>query len=127
MPLTVFLIEHDPAVRDSLTVALEAAGLLVRAFESMTAFIDDFEPVQPACLVLDLDGPDTDGSALLDCWTRLPTVVTSARLSTAGRHHKLPVPCRLLRKPFGDVELIAEIEGALAGSAAAGPAGPGPT
>ena len=130
MPLTVFLVERDPAVRDSLAVSLEAAGLLVHAYPSVRALLDGFEPVRPACLVLDLDLPEPDGSSLLDrleAWGGLPTVVTTGRLAAARQDRHLPAPCRLLQKPFGDVELIAEIDRAVTRLAGGPPAGPGST
>lgn len=130
MRLTVLLVERDPAVRDSLAVSLEAAGLLVRAYPSVTALLDGSEPIQPACLVLDLDLPEPDGWSPPDrlrAWGSLPTVGTTGRLAAARRHLYLRAPCRLLQKPFGDVELIAEIDRAVATMAGCQPAGPGST
>lgn len=113
-PVHVFLIEHDAAVRDSLAASLEAAGLVVQAYPSAKAFIGDFHNVEPACVVLDLDLPETDMHMLSrrlgqePC--RVPVVTTSGQLRMETRHRPYlagaPPP---LQKPFGDMQLIEVI------------------
>lgn len=120
----MFLIEHDPAVRDSLAISLGAAGLRVRTYDSVGAFLGDLEPADSACLVLDLDMPEPGGRALFQRFDErragLPTIATSGHLAAARQHPLLPAPYPLLQKPFGDVELLALIDRTVAEAATSG-------
>lgn len=113
-PITVFLIEHDAAVRDSLAASLQAAGLMVHVFDSASAFIRDFERAEPGCIVLDLDLPETDVHRLSRVFDEapvgMPIVTTSGRLRLDTRRGwSLSGAPPLLQKPFGDMQLIEVI------------------
>src|SRR5512145_2686199 len=53
----VFIVDNDPATRESLTWLLESANLTVAAFATAEAFLAACTPDQPGCLVLDLRLP----------------------------------------------------------------------
>jgi FixJ family two-component response regulator len=57
----VFLVDDDDAVRDSLTLLLETAGLAVEAYSSAENFLGAYRPERPGCLVLDVNMPGIDG------------------------------------------------------------------
>lgn len=61
---TVFVVDDDPAVRDSIAVMLEQAGFRVLAFASPRAFLDVYSPRDAGCLVLDLRMPEMTGLEL---------------------------------------------------------------
>lgn len=61
---TVFLVDDDPGMRDSLTLILELAGYRVRSFASPAAFLAVFSAAERGCLVLDLRLPDMTGLEL---------------------------------------------------------------
>ncbi len=63
-PRTVFLIDDDPAVRESLSMLLESEGYTVAAFASGVAFLAAYAPGTPGCALLDLHMPDMDGLQL---------------------------------------------------------------
>ena len=63
---TVFVVDDDEAVRDSLTVMLEAEGLAVEAFPSGRALLEALTPGRAGCVVADVRMPDMDGLELLD-------------------------------------------------------------
>lgn len=61
---TVFLVDDDAAVRDSLTMLLETSGLAVEAYAGAEDFLDAYDPVRPGCLVLDEKMPGMSGTEL---------------------------------------------------------------
>jgi two-component system response regulator FixJ len=61
---TVFLVDDDPAVRDSLSFTLARAELRVESYPSAQAFLEAYTPDQPGCLVLDVSLPGMSGLEL---------------------------------------------------------------
>lgn len=61
---TVFVIDDDGAVRDSLATLLRAAGLPVRTYESARHFLREFRPEYSGCLMLDIRMPGMSGLEL---------------------------------------------------------------
>jgi FixJ family two-component response regulator len=61
---TVFIVDDDVAVRDSLSLLCETAGLRVACFDSAQAFLAAYRPEQPGCLVLDVRMPGMSGPQL---------------------------------------------------------------
>jgi FixJ family two-component response regulator len=60
----VFIVDDDPAVRDSLTLMIEQAGINVRSFESAEAFLSAYRPDFFGCIILDVLMPEIDGLQL---------------------------------------------------------------
>ena len=63
-PGTVYIIDDDPAMRDSLALLLQTAGYTVAAFAGAAAFLDTCPPETAGCLILDLNMPGIGGLAL---------------------------------------------------------------
>jgi two-component system, LuxR family, response regulator FixJ len=61
----VHVIDDDDAVRDSLAVVLEAAGLTVSAYASAAAFLDQIDMAPSGCVVTDVQMPEMSGLELL--------------------------------------------------------------
>ena len=61
---TIFVIDDDSAVRDSLTMMIEQEGLVVQAFESGDAFLSAYKHVCRGCAVIDVRMPGMDGLQL---------------------------------------------------------------
>jgi FixJ family two-component response regulator len=49
---TVFVVDDELSVRQSLSRLLRAAGLEVDMFDSAHAFLERYDPRAPGCLVL---------------------------------------------------------------------------
>jgi FixJ family two-component response regulator len=64
MSPTVFVIDDDAAVRDSLGRLLEAHRLQVRTYESAEGFLAALRPTTSGCLVLDVRLPRMSGPEL---------------------------------------------------------------
>lgn len=115
---TVFVVDDDEAVRDSLTVLLEAAGLSVAAFASGSDFLAGYDQRRRGCLLLDLDLPDLSGHEvlrrLIADGVTLPVILITGRrrgrlLAQAGTADVVA----LLEKPFQEQALLAAIHDAL--------------
>ncbi|MGE5471532.1 MAG: response regulator transcription factor [Bacteroidota bacterium] len=61
---TVFVIDDDPAVRDSLALLLEEVGITVEAFASGDAFLAAGRQQPGSCAVVDMRMPGMDGMQL---------------------------------------------------------------
>lgn len=79
---TVFVVDDDAAMRESMALMLDQAGLRVRTFPSAQAFLESCGPGDPGCLVLDLRMPDMSGLDLQRILTHrgysLPIIFLSA-------------------------------------------------
>lgn len=58
---TVFIVDDDADVRQSLTRLLREVEAPVRAFTGAAEFLEAYDPGQPGCLVLDIRMPRMSG------------------------------------------------------------------
>ncbi|ARP94353.1 response regulator transcription factor [Bordetella genomosp. 13] len=61
---TVFIVDDDEAVRDSLRWLLEANGYRVRAYSSAETFLDEYDASQVGVLIADVRMPGMSGLEL---------------------------------------------------------------
>jgi two-component system response regulator DctR len=61
---TVFVVDDDRGVRNSIAELLLSVGLAVETFESSQSFLDTFDTNRPGCLVLDVRMARMSGLAL---------------------------------------------------------------
>jgi len=64
---TVFIVDDDVSVRESLELLVQAHGWTAATFASARAFLSHPRPLAPACLVLDIGLPDLNGLELQEC------------------------------------------------------------
>jgi len=57
----VYLVDADPAVRDSLTTLMGLNGFEVRTFSTGTAFLRSLDGELMRCVICEADLPDTNG------------------------------------------------------------------
>jgi len=60
----VYLVDDEFSVRDSLTLLIESTGQAVRSFASAEAFLNNYDPEQTGCLLLDVRMPTMSGLEL---------------------------------------------------------------
>jgi two-component system, LuxR family, response regulator FixJ len=79
---TVFIVDDDPAVCDSLRAALESTGWSVRTWDSAEGFLREYDRVLTGCLLLDLRIAGTSGidvqKQLCAAGSRLPIIFLTA-------------------------------------------------
>lgn len=63
---TVYVVDDDAAVRDSLGWLIESVGLKVEAFESAQAFLDGLQGPRSGCVLLDVRLRDMSGLDVQD-------------------------------------------------------------
>jgi FixJ family two-component response regulator len=119
---TIYVIDGDDAVRDSLLMLLEAEGFAVVDFASGAEFLRLGRPDGRSCLLLDMRMPDLSGVELLERvrgqYPLMPVVVMTGRPSPATARAAARAGAALLEKPFRGRELLDAIERGLRGSAA---------
>ena len=116
---TVYVIDDDPAMRDSLEFLLGAAGFNVRLFDSAQVFLDQLENLDAGCVVTDVRMPGIDGMELL---RRLRSGARKLPVIVMTGHGDVPLAVEamklgaldFLEKPFEDDRLIGMIQAALA-------------
>jgi len=121
MNAKVYVIDDDPAMRDSLDFLLGSAGFTVRLFETAQTFLNELPNLEAGCVVTDIRMPGMDGMELLrqlysaSGTRKLPVIVMTGHgdVPLAVEAMKLGA-LDFLEKPFGDDRLIGMIETALA-------------
>ena len=100
--LSVYVIDDDDAVRDSLAALLEPEGFAVTLFPSADAFLEGLGESHlrgsgPACLLLDLHMPGKGGQELLEILvareSRIPVARARKRLGSNPRSRRIAIPC----------------------------------
>ena len=115
---TVFVVDDDQAVRESLQFLLESEDLKVESFESAEVFLDAYSIYRIGCLLLDIRMPGMNGlelqKILAEQKFHLPIIIVSG-------HGDIPVTVRAIRngatdfleKPFDNDYLLARVKDAL--------------
>jgi FixJ family two-component response regulator len=114
----VFVVDDDHRVREALCSLIASIGLRVTAYGSAAEFLGAEKPDAPACLVLDLQLPGPSG---LELQRELAEGIGPPIIFITG-HGDIPSSVRAMKagaieflpKPFGDRELLAAIDAALA-------------
>lgn len=91
---TVFVVDDDQAVRDSLQQLLQAVGLRVQTYASARDFLLAYRPDTPGCLVLDIRMPGMGGldlqAQLIEQGVQLPIIFLTG-------HGDVPAAVRALK------------------------------
>ncbi len=115
---SVFIVDDDYAVRDSLGVVVETAGLAYQAFESAEHFLQAYCPSKRGCLLLDVNLPGLNGLELQTEFIRLNISLPIIFLTGTG---DIPMTVRAMKagaadfltKPVPSTLLIERIQATL--------------
>jgi RNA polymerase sigma factor (sigma-70 family) len=115
---TIFVIDDDPSVRDSLRMLIESARLQVEVFDSAESFLAGFDPERPGCVVLDERMPGMSGRSLQKELLRravmIPVILITAHAEVPMTVDVMSLGAvTLLEKPFRDQALLDAIDEAL--------------
>ena len=127
----MFVVDDEPAIRDSLALLLRSVGLPTRTFDSAQAFLDAFQPVPNACLLADVRMPGMSGLELQGearARLKVPVIVLTGHgdIAMAVRAMKAGA-ADFIEKPYNDQVLIDSVNRALAASRSAPGSPPPPT
>ena len=115
---TVFVVDDDQAMRNSLKWLIESVGLTVRTYASADEFINDYYPGRAGCLLLDVRMPGMSGLELQEQFVeqqiKIPIIIITG-------HGDVPMAVRAMKagavdfieKPFNDELLLESIRNAL--------------
>jgi FixJ family two-component response regulator len=115
---TVFVVDDDRAVRESLRRLLTSVGMTVEVFPSAQAFLGARRPEAPGCLVLDVRLPGLSG---LDLQQELAKTDTTLPIIFLTGHGDIPMSVRAMKagavefltKPFREQDLLDAIRQAI--------------
>jgi RNA polymerase sigma factor (sigma-70 family) len=115
---TVFLIDDDPGVRDSLALLLSLKGLRTQPFASAESFLETYRPEWSGCVLTDLRMPGMTGlelqAALHARQVEVPVVVLTAHGNVATARAALKNGAfDFLEKPVDDAMLLDVLHNAL--------------
>ena len=112
---TVYVVDDDEAVRDSLQWLLEGKGYRVRCFESAESFLSRYDAREVACLIVDIRMAAMTGlelqNRLIEARSPLPIVFITG-------HGDVPMAVNTMKKgaldfiqkPFKEEELLSLVE-----------------
>ena len=115
---TVFIVDDDAAVRDSIQELVESVGLRAESHSSGQAFLASYQPQRSGCLVLDVRMAGMSGLVLQEklneLGARIPVIIITG-------HGDVPMAVRALKagavdfvqKPYRDQLLLDSINNAL--------------
>lgn len=114
----VFVVDDDPAVLKGLSRVLRSTGLGVATFSSPCEFLEQHDPREPGCLVLDLAMPGLNGLELQMALTAKGSAIPIIFLSG---HSDIPMSVQAMKggaldfltKPVHDEDLLKAVHAAL--------------
>lgn len=117
--LTVFVIDDDASVRDSIALMLGLAGYRTSVFADAEAFLAAWKEDWAGCVIADVRLPGQSGVELQEALRKraigLPFIIVTAHGDVAtARAAFRSQAVDFLEKPFDSVQLCAAIETAFA-------------
>lgn len=115
---TVFIVDDDPAARDSVAVLVGSNGVRAEAFASAEEFLTAYDPDRPGCVVIDIRMTGMNGldlqAALNSRSNRLPVIMITAYADVPTTVRAMEQGAvTLLEKPCPANELWSRIQAAL--------------
>ncbi len=115
---TVFVVDDDADLRESLGWLFQSAGLRVKSYSTAQEFLTDYKPEEPGCLLLDVRMPGLSG---LDLQEELRRRGVPPPIIMMTGHARVPMAVRALKggaidfiqKPFSDQSLLERIRQAI--------------
>jgi two-component system, LuxR family, response regulator FixJ len=117
---TVYVVDDEPAIRDSLAMLLRSVGLQARTFPSARDFLAGYvHTASPACLIADVRMPGMSGLELQETLratdATLPVIIITGHgdIAMAVRAMKAGA-ADFIEKPFNEQVLLDAVHRALA-------------
>jgi len=115
---TIYVVDDDEGVRNSLRFLLKSVGLTARTLASAREFLETYKPRQPGCVVLDVRMPGMSGLELQQQLNLRGAIIPVIFITG---HGDIPMAVEamqhgafdFLQKPFRDQDLIDRIQKAL--------------
>jgi FixJ family two-component response regulator len=116
---TVYIVDDEPAIRDSLAMLLRSVGLRAQTFPSATAFLEAYGPELSGCLVADVRMPGMSGLELQEALaareSALPVIIITGHGDVAMAVRAMKAGAAdFIEKPFNEQVLLDAVHRALA-------------
>jgi FixJ family two-component response regulator len=114
----VFVVDDDEAVRSSTKLLLKSVGLPAVTYSSAQEFLDNYDQMQPGCVVLDVRMPAMSGLELQQLLNMRGAIIPVIFITG---HGDIPMAVEamqhgafdFLQKPFRDQDLLDRVQKAL--------------
>jgi two-component system response regulator FixJ len=114
----VFVVDDDEAVRSSTKLLLKSVGLPAVTYSSAQEFLDNYDQMQPGCVVLDVRMPAMSGLELQQLLNIRGAIIPVIFITG---HGDIPMAVEamqhgafdFLQKPFRDQDLLDRVQKAL--------------
>ena len=115
---TVFVIDDDKLSRDSMCALVSSVNLPAESYPSAEAFLSQFDPRRPGCIVVDLRMPGMSGvdlqQELLAKGSPIPVILISGYATTSVTVEAMRMGAiSVIDKPYRDNDLWDAISRAL--------------
>ena len=108
---TVFIVDDDQEVREAIALLMASVGLTALSFPSAQAYLEQFDPSRPGCLILDVRMKGMSG---LELQARLSREPVHPPIIVITGHGDVPMAVRAVKagavdfieKPFNDQTLL---------------------
>ena len=118
LPQTIYVVDDDEAMRDSMTWLLEGEGYVVACYDSGESFLNARRADMRGCLILDVRMPEMSG---LELQEKLDALGSQLPIIFVTGHGDVPMAvsalqrgaCDFIEKPFHNEDLLSRIVRAL--------------
>jgi FixJ family two-component response regulator len=112
---TVFIVDDDDAVLDSLRMLMKSVGLATECYSSAADFLEEYDPDRSGCLVLDIRMPGMSGidlqERLASMHSMLPIIFITGHGDVQMAVHAMQAGAvDFIQKPFSDQALLDRIQ-----------------
>jgi len=115
---TLFVVDDDQDIRRAICRLAQADGLAAEDYPSASAFLEDYDPQRPGCIVLDVRFPGRSG---LDMQRDLASAEAQLPIIFITGYGDIPMSVRAMKagavefltKPFRDQDLLDAVGTAL--------------
>jgi FixJ family two-component response regulator len=118
MEAIVYVVDDDQAMVESLSWVIQSVGLIAKTYTRAHDFLEDYDPTQHGCILLDVRMPGMSGPELQ---TKLNALGAALPIIFISGHGDVPLAVRVMKagatdfltKPFNDQVLLESINKAL--------------
>jgi len=112
--ITIFVVDDEFVIRDSLSMLIESVGFKVKTFDSAISFLEQLDISIPACILIDIRMPHMDG---LELQEQLAIKKCEMPIIFISGHADIPISATafragavdLIEKPFNSKLLLQRI------------------
>jgi FixJ family two-component response regulator len=115
---TVFIVDDDEAIRESLEILLTTTGYHPQVYANCEEFLAQYDPSRSGCLILDIMLPEMDGLELLSILSNrnylIPTIILTGHADVPMAVEALTKGAiNFIEKPYREHDLLVSVKKAV--------------